>query len=99
MMTDDDYIYCAEHGVMCRIVKSICCTPETTVTLYVHYTLIKKMKDWRKIAAADQIRGNITCPVISYMCSLSGEVSYPLPQIYCLLTYSFLILSLEYTLL
>ena len=35
MVTDGDYTY--EHWVTYRIVKSICCTPENNVTLYVLY--------------------------------------------------------------
>ena len=40
-MTDGDYTY-GEHWVMYRIVESLCCTPETTVTLCVSHTSIKK---------------------------------------------------------
>lgn len=35
--------YCGEYCVMYRIVKSLCCTPETNITLYFNYTSIKKM--------------------------------------------------------
>ena len=41
MTTDGDYTYGGEHSIMYRIVESLCCIPETTVTLYVNYTLVK----------------------------------------------------------
>ena len=30
--------YCDEDWVMYRTVESLCCTPETNITLYVNYT-------------------------------------------------------------
>ena len=42
MVTHDKYIYHGEHYVIYRIFKSLCCTPETNVTLYVNDTSISK---------------------------------------------------------
>ena len=39
MVTDGGHIYHGEHRGMHRIA---CCTPETSIMLYVNYTLIKK---------------------------------------------------------
>ena len=39
--TDDSYTD-DEHGITCRLVESLCCTPETNVTLCLNYTSIKK---------------------------------------------------------
>ena len=44
MVTVGDHTYYGEHRVMQRIVKSVCCTPETNIILYVNYTSIKKCK-------------------------------------------------------
>lgn len=44
MVTDGDCVY-SEHSVMSRIVEecieSLCCIPETSITLYVDYMSIK----------------------------------------------------------
>ena len=37
-----EYTYHDKHWVKYRIVKSLYCTPETSMTLYVNYTSIKK---------------------------------------------------------
>ena len=39
-MTDGSYA-CGEQGIMYRLVKSLCWTPETNVTLCINYTSIK----------------------------------------------------------
>lgn len=49
MVTVGSYT-CGEHSVRYREVKSLCCTPATTVTLCVHYTQ-KKRKDKEKHAS------------------------------------------------
>ena len=41
MVTDVSY-FCVELGTTYRVVESLCCTPETSVTLYVIYTSIKQ---------------------------------------------------------
>ena len=41
VVPDGDYTYCGEHCARDRLVKSLCCTPETNITLYVNYTSIK----------------------------------------------------------
>jgi len=50
MVTDGDYTYSSEHWVVYRIVKSVCCTPETNIILYVNYTSVKPSEglglDW-----------------------------------------------------
>ena len=38
MVTDSNYNYCGEHCIMQRIIESLCCTPETNITLYANYT-------------------------------------------------------------
>lgn len=42
MMSNGNCTYCGEHFVRYIIVKSLCCTSETTIILYAKYTLIKK---------------------------------------------------------
>ena len=37
MVTEGNYTY-SEHFVMYIIMKSLCCTPETTIILYINYT-------------------------------------------------------------
>ena len=39
-MTDSDYTYLGEHWAKHRIVESLCCTPETNITLYGNSTSI-----------------------------------------------------------
>jgi len=41
MGTDESYT-CGEPTMTCGLVESLCCTPETSVTSCVNYTLIKK---------------------------------------------------------
>ena len=41
-MTDGDYTYRGKQWVMYRTAESICCSPETNITLYVNYTSVKK---------------------------------------------------------
>ena len=41
MVTDGSYT-CSEHSITYRVVQSLCCTPETNVTLYVNDMSIKK---------------------------------------------------------
>ena len=46
VVTKGGYTY-GEHSIMCRKVESLCCTPETNITLCVNYTdkkLKKKIK-------------------------------------------------------
>lgn len=38
-LADGHYTYCVEHSVMCIIMESPCCTPETTI-VHVDYTSI-----------------------------------------------------------
>ena len=37
---------CDEHGIMHRVVKPLCCTSETNVTLCVNYTQIKNINEY-----------------------------------------------------
>lgn len=46
LVTDGDCTCCDEHRVVYRIVKSLYCTPETRITLYVNYTSRKKKKKY-----------------------------------------------------
>lgn len=39
-----DWTHPAEFRVTCRIVESMCCTPETSITLYVNYNNKSKNK-------------------------------------------------------
>ena len=39
MVTDGSYTN-GEHSIIYKLVESLCCTPETNVTLYVTYTQI-----------------------------------------------------------
>ena len=41
MVTDGNYTYCGEHWVMCRIVESLCGTPEINTALYINSMGIK----------------------------------------------------------
>ena len=41
MVTDGNYTYCGKHCVMHRLVKSLCGTPETNITLNDNYASIK----------------------------------------------------------
>ena len=43
-MTDGDYTYHDEHRIIYINVKSLCCTPETNIILYVNYTLINQLE-------------------------------------------------------
>jgi len=43
-VTDGSYI-CGEHSLMHRVVKSLCCTLETNVTLCVNYISILKKEE------------------------------------------------------
>ena len=40
MVTDGSYT-CGEHSTAYRLVESLCCTPETNITLCVYYALSK----------------------------------------------------------
>lgn len=44
MVTDVIYTYPSKQWVMYRIVKSLCCTSETDITLYIKYTSTKKQR-------------------------------------------------------
>lgn len=35
MVTDGDHAYCVEHWVMCKIIYSVCHTPETNTPNYI----------------------------------------------------------------
>ena len=49
MVTDGNYTYHGENCVIYRIVTSVCCIPETNITLYVKCTsIIKINKEARK---------------------------------------------------
>ena len=50
MVTADSYT-CSEHSIMYRGVKSLCCTPETNITLCVNYTVINNPDEnnWKSI--------------------------------------------------
>ena len=41
---------CGDYFALYTNIKSLCCTPETNVTLYVNYTSINKRKDSSKIS-------------------------------------------------
>ena len=46
MGTDGSYT-CGKHSIMYKIVESLCCTPETNITLHVNYTKkLKKIKEY-----------------------------------------------------
>ena len=45
MVTDHNYTYHGEDCIMYKLVTSLCCMPETNITLYVNYTSIKKKKE------------------------------------------------------
>ena len=51
MVTDGNYT-CGEHSIACRKFASLCCPPDTKVTLYANYTQIRK--NW-KIIEGDQL--------------------------------------------
>ena len=44
-MTDGNWTYCDDHFAMYTNVKSICCTLETNIIVYVNYTLINLKKE------------------------------------------------------
>ena len=54
MVTDGDYTYCS---IMYRIVESICCTPETNITLYANYASVEKKKKERNQGTSEDLRG------------------------------------------
>ena len=41
---DGQYTYHAEHRIIYKSGKSICCIPETNITLYINYT--STVKKW-----------------------------------------------------
>lgn len=43
MVVDGNYIYYSEHCLMYQIVESLCCEPETNLTVYVNYTSVIKI--------------------------------------------------------
>ena len=43
MVTDGYQTCCDDHFIMYLIVRSLCCTPETNIILYINYTSIKRM--------------------------------------------------------
>lgn len=49
-MSDNSYIY-GEHSITYRKVGSLCCAPETNVTLYISYAEIKTLKKKKKAPA------------------------------------------------
>ena len=49
MVTDVNWTYCGDHFIMYKNIKSLYCTPETNIILYVKYNLIKnKLKPYVK---------------------------------------------------
>ena len=40
-LNSDDGSYFYEHSIMYRFIESLCCTPETNVTLHINSTSIK----------------------------------------------------------
>lgn len=44
-MARDGSCICGEHGVVYRLVVSVCCAPKIKVTLYVNNTSIKKRRN------------------------------------------------------
>ena len=42
-MVIDGYWTCGDHFVMYLIVRSLCCTPETNLILYINYISIKNI--------------------------------------------------------
>ena len=61
-MMDVNENYCGDHFVTYRSIKSLCCTPETSVMLNVSYTSIKKKgKSWAaKVALRTKTLTNLT---------------------------------------
>ena len=59
MVTVGNYAYHGGHFLIVLNVKSLCCTPETNVLLYVDYTLIFKNKQTNKRTESSCIKG--TC--------------------------------------
>jgi len=51
-MTDGSYT-CGEHNITYRLIESLCCIPETNVTLCVDYTSIKMV-----ITNENKMKGN-----------------------------------------
>ena len=49
MVTYGDYRYHGEPGIMCRIGKSTCCTPETNIILCQLYFNNKKIATHTKV--------------------------------------------------
>lgn len=45
MVTDVNCTYCGGHFTVYTNVKSLCCLPETKITLYVNYPSKKKEKE------------------------------------------------------
>lgn len=64
MVTDGNYVY-GEHCIMHRIVKSLCCAPETNVTLYVNCILIIKIKKNQRNRKGNNQEAN-TINILSY---------------------------------
>ena len=42
MLTGNNRTYYGDHFTIYTNIKSLCCTPETNITLYINYTLPKK---------------------------------------------------------
>lgn len=47
MVTDGNYVYCGEHCIMDRIVKSLCYAPETNIIVCQLYFNNKNLKNQR----------------------------------------------------
>ena len=54
-----DFAYLGERWVLHRIVEWICCTPETSITLYVNYTSVKKRVEYLIIIKVFWLPGQI----------------------------------------
>lgn len=59
MVTEIDYTHHGEHCMMYRIAKSLCCTPDTNMTLYINSISVGKNKIKYKIRKDKLIRSAI----------------------------------------
>ena len=64
VVTKGGYTY-GEHSIMCRKVESLCCTPETNITLCVNYT-DKKLRKKLNISLTTKIITTFFLEVLLY---------------------------------
>ena len=43
MVMDGNWTYCGDYFIIYKNIESLCCTPETSITLYVKYNFKKKI--------------------------------------------------------